>query len=44
MSFELSDLYATGTSTCCDAQVYENDERCADCGEHCGIVNESEEA
>lgn len=45
MSFELTDLYATGSSSCCDASVIdpsgeELEGVCGDCGEHCGIVTE----
>lgn len=45
MSFELTDLYSDGSSSCCDALVIdpsgENVEgRCDDCGEMCSIVTE----
>lgn len=47
MSTEISDLYASGSSSCCDAAVLdpsgeEIDGVCCDCGEHCSIVKEEE--
>ena len=41
MSFELSDGYLEGKSNCCSSSVTIGG-CCADCGEHCSILNESE--
>jgi hypothetical protein len=47
MSTELSDIYASGVSSCCYSAVIdpsgeEIEGTCADCGEHCGIESEEE--
>jgi methionyl-tRNA synthetase len=38
----LTDLYIGGVSNCCGASVYWG-ERCSECGEGCGVEEESDE-
>ena len=41
MSMGIHDLYEVGESNCCGARVLTPDV-CADCYEHCGVVNNNE--
>lgn len=42
MSFEREDMFEPGSSNCCGARVYLNG-ICADCKEHCEVVEDEEE-
>lgn len=37
----MDDIYMGGISNCCGAEVYQG-ERCSDCKEGCGIINQCE--
>lgn len=37
----MTDIYMGGISNCCGAEVYQG-ERCSECKEGCGIINQCE--